>query len=270
MPRIYVNGADIYYEEKGSGSETVVFAHGLLWSGRMFSRQVDALKNRYRCVTFDFRGQGQSGVTESGYDMDALAEDAASLIRAIGCQPCHFAGLSMGGFIGMRLAICKPDLIRSLILMETSADPESFGNKIRYRVLNLIARRFGLKPVADQVMPIMFGEKFLKDPDRAGERAVWRRRMIANDRIGITRAAQGVIDRRGVYEELHRISVPTLIIVGDQDAATVPAKSERIHARISGSKLVFIPGAGHSSTIEEPETVNTALEDFLRSGMLRH
>lgn len=265
MPEIRVNGANIHYEEKGCGRETVLFAHGLLWSGRMFSRQIDVLKDRYRCVTFDFRGQGRSSVTESGYDMETLAADAASLISTLGCHPCHFAGLSMGGFVGMRLAARNPELLQSLILIGTSADPEPLANRIRYRILNFVAHRFGLEAVADQVMPVMFGRKFLENPARAEERASWRRRMTANDRTGIKRAVQGVISRRGVYDELHRIQVPTLIIVGDQDTTTVPAKSERIHARISGSELVIIPGAGHSSTIEEANAVSRVIETFLTS-----
>jgi len=89
MPRLCVNGATIHYEEHGTGPETIVFAHGLLWSGRMFDRQVDALKDRYRCITFDFRGQGQSEVTATGYDMDTLAADAAALIEVLHCAPCH-------------------------------------------------------------------------------------------------------------------------------------------------------------------------------------
>jgi len=263
MPRLCVNGATIHYEEHGTGPETIVFAHGLLWSGRMFDRQVDALKDRYRCITFDFRGQGQSEVTATGYDMDTLAADAAALIESLRCAPCHFVGLSMGGFVGMRLAIHRPELIRSLILMETSADPEPRENVGRYRMLNFIARWLGLRLVADQVMPIMFGVKFLNDPTRAQERAIWRERMIANHRIGISRAVQGVIDRQGVYDQIDRITAPTLIIVGDQDVATPPDKSRRIHARIRNSTLVVIPGAGHTSTVEEPDAVNAALRRFL-------
>jgi len=68
MPLIRVNGAALYYEEHGTGPETIVFAHGLLWSCRMFDAQVALLKEHYRCVAFDFRGQGQSEVTRSGYD----------------------------------------------------------------------------------------------------------------------------------------------------------------------------------------------------------
>jgi 3-oxoadipate enol-lactonase len=68
-----------------------------------------------------------------------------------------------------------------------------------------------------------------------------------------------------VYDQLNKIDTPTLIIVGDQDIATVPEKSKRIHERISKSKLVMIPNAGHMSPVEEPEAVNTALDGFLTS-----
>jgi pimeloyl-ACP methyl ester carboxylesterase len=258
-----INGAELFYETHGGGLETIVFAHGLLWSSRMFDHQVKALKERFRCMTFDFRGQGKSGVTEAGYDMDTLTEDAAGLIEALQCAPCHFLGLSMGGFVGLRLAIRHPDLLRSLILVETTADPEPEENKGRYRLLNLIARWLGLGLVADRVMPIMFGENFMNDPERAQERREWRSRLIANDRRGITRAVKGVVERDGIYDQVDQIAIPTLIIVGDQDTATVPEKSKRMHARIRGSKLVVIPGAGHTSTVEEPEAVNNALADFL-------
>jgi pimeloyl-ACP methyl ester carboxylesterase len=263
MPKLQINGAEIHYEEHGAGPETIVFAHGLLWSGRMFDDQVNALKDRYRCITFDFRGQGQSEATDSGYDIDTLSEDAAALIEALQCAPCHFLGLSMGGFVGLRLAIRRPGLLKSLMLLETSADPEPEENIGRYRLLNFIARWFGLSLVADRVMPIMFGEKFLSDPGRADQRREWRERMIANHRVGISRAVKGVISRTGVHNQLGKIAIPTLIIVGDQDVATVPAKAQRIHAGIRASKLVVISGAGHTSTVEEPGAVNAALEEFL-------
>jgi 3-oxoadipate enol-lactonase len=263
MPLIKLNEANIYYEEQGTGPETIVFAHGLLWSGRMFDDQVRVLKERYRCITFDFRGQGQSEVTATGYDMETLSTDAAALITALKCAPCHFVGLSMGGFIGMRLASRHPHLIKSLMLLETTADPEPVENIGRYRRLNLVARWFGLRLVANQIMPIMFGQKFLTDPTRAALRQKMRTQLIQNHRIGITRAVTGVVKRLGIYEELGKINVPTLILVGDQDVATVPAKAERIHAQITGSRLVIIPGAGHTATVEEPDAINQLLMAFL-------
>jgi 3-oxoadipate enol-lactonase len=263
MATVNVNGVSIYYEEHGTGAQAIVFAHGLLMSGRMFERQIAAFRDRYRCIAFDFRGQGRSEIAPSGYDMDTVSEDAAALIEALDCGPCHFVGLSMGGFVGMRLAIRRPELLRSLILLETSADPEPEANVGRYRLLNVIARWFGLGVVASRVMPILFGRKFLDDPSRADERARWRALLLANDRVGITRAVTGVIERAGVSELLERITLPTLVVVGDQDVATVPEKAERIAAAIAGSRLVVLPGAGHSSSIEEPDAVNAAIAAFL-------
>ena len=264
MPFAQIGDANIHYTEEGKGKETIVFSHGLLMDGTMFDGQIGHFKDRYRCIAFDHRGQGKSGVTQSGYDMDTLADDAIALVEKLDAGPCHFAGLSMGGMIGMRIALKRPDLLKSLILMETSADPEPAENGPKYRMLNFIARWFGLRVVAGQVMPIMFGKRFMSDPARAAERKHWRERIIARDRLGITRAVMGVIERKSVYERLGAIAVPTLIIVGEEDTATVPEKSERMHAAIAGSQLVRLPWGGHSSTIEEPEAVNAAIESFLK------
>ena len=151
MPKLQVNGANLHCEITGDGPETVVFAHGLLWSGQMFAAQVEALQERYRCITFDFRGQGQSEVTAVGYDLDSLTEDAWGVIKLLNAAPCHFVGLSMGGFVGMRLAIRYPELLKSLILLETSADPEPAENVGQYKMLNFVARWFGIRPVAGQI-----------------------------------------------------------------------------------------------------------------------
>lgn len=263
MARITVNGVDLHYTESGRGTETLVFSHGLLMSGEMFARQVEHFSKRFRCITYDHRGQGSSGVPAEGYDMDTLALDAAALIGALGAAPCHFVGLSMGGFVGLRLAIRQPALLSSLILIETSADPEPEQNRPRYRLLNFIARWFGIGLVVGRVMPILFGRTFLDDPAREAERAEWRRRIAGNHRVGITRAVAGVIDREGVYDRLSAITTPTLILVGDEDVATVPQKSERIRAAIGSATLRVIPRAGHSSTIEQPDAVTRAIEEFL-------
>src|ERR1700680_1226052 len=209
MPRIAVRGAGLHYEEHGAGPETVVFAHGLLWSGSLFDRQVEALAPRYRCVTFDFRGHGRSEVTADGYDMDSLAADAAPLIEALGWAPCHFVGLSMGGFVGMRLAIRQPRLLRSLILLETSADPEPEASSRRYRRLNVAARWIGRGARPKPFMRIIFVRKFLGDPPRAALPEQCRRELASSDRMGIIRAVTGGIDRQGIYEQLERMAAPT-------------------------------------------------------------
>ena len=261
MPFIEVNGARLHYTDTGGAGETVLFSHGLLMSGEMFRAQIDHLKGRYRCIAYDHRGQGQSAVTAAGYGMDDVAEDAAALIAALEVGPVHFVGLSMGGFVGMRLAARRPELIRSLSLLDTSADPEP--NAKAYRKLVFFTRWLGPWAVVDKVMPILFGQTFMADPARAEERRFWRDHIKGNDRMGMVRSAMGVIEREGVHEELAAISTPTLVAVGEEDVATVPEKSERIAAAVKGARLERIPRAGHSAPIENPQAVNALLESFL-------
>jgi pimeloyl-ACP methyl ester carboxylesterase len=166
----------------------------------------------------------------------------------------------MGGFVGMRLAIRYPELIRSLILMETTADPEPEENKGPYRKLAFIGRWLGFRLVVDRLMNIMFGQSFLTDPSRSDVRNRWLNHLLKLNRKGTGRAAHGVIDRQGIYEQLDRVNSPTLIIVGDEDVATVPLKSERMHAAIQGSMLEVIARAGHSSA-----AVNAAIRKFLET-----
>ena len=263
MPFVNVNGARLHYTDTGGEGEVIVFSHGLLMSGEMFRAQIDHFSDRYRCIAYDHRGQGQSEVPRGRYDIDSLTEDAAALIGALGIGPVHFVGLSMGGFVGMRLASRQPQLLRSLTLLDTSAEPEP--NAKAYRKLVFFTRWLGLWAVVDKVMPILFGETFMHDPSRADERAKWRDRIKRSDRTGAVRAATGVIDRAGVADELAAITVPTLVAVGEEDVGTVPVKSERIAAGIKGARLATIAKAGHSPTIEEPGVVNSLIDGFLEN-----
>ena len=263
MPMRSVNGTRLYYEDTGGAGDVVLFSHGLLWSTRLFDPQVEALRGRFRCIAYDHRGQGQSAVPpDAAIDVETVYADAVALIESLGVGPVHFVGLSMGGFVGMRLAARRPDLLRSLVLLETSSDPEPAANVPKYTALNLVARYLGLAPVTGVVMRIMFGTSFLTDPGRAAERALWAARLRQNRR-DIWRAVNGVIKRKSVADELPRIRTPTLVIVGEEDRATVPAKAERIHSLIPGSKLVRLSRGGHSSTVEEPALVNAELAPFL-------
>lgn len=262
MPFINCNNTSLYYTDEGTGPETLVYSHGLLLNSEMFRAQINHFKSRYRCIAYDHRGQGQSEVTSSGYDMDNLYLDAAALIENLQLGKVHFIGLSMGGFVGMRLAARKPNLLKSLTLMDTSADEEP--NIIKYKILNLIFSVAGSKPIIDRIMPIMFGQTFLNDSNRVEERLKWRNHIIQLKRT-ITRSVEGVITRKSVFEELKSITIPTLVLVGDEDVATVPDKSKRIHKQINGSVLEIIPGAGHSSSIEQPEHINQVLTSFINS-----
>lgn len=267
MPRLDVNGTTLHYEDTGPGSsgETVVLAHGLLWNVALFEHQARALSKTYRCIRYDHRGQGRSADDpRRSIDLGTVTADAVALIEKLSGEPVHFVGLSMGGFVGMRLAARRPELLRSLSLLDTSADAEPDANVPRYRVMSTIARYASIQLVANRVMPILFGKTPLSDPGREADRARWREHLTGNRR-GIWRAVNGVLERESFASELGRIRTPTMVLVGEEDVATGVAAAERIHRGIAGSRFVVVPKAGHSAPVEEPEVVSQALGDFLES-----
>jgi 3-oxoadipate enol-lactonase len=265
MPRALVNGTELHYEDTGPRDAPVVlFSHGLLFSTELFRRQIDELSRSFRCVAYDHRGQGKSADSrESSVSMELLFQDAAGLIEHLRLAAVHFVGLSMGGFVGMRLAARRPDLVRSLVLLETSADREPAENIFKYRALSMVARGLGVAVVIDRVMPILFGASSLGDPSRRGEVAAWRALLLGNRR-SVWRAVNGVIDRVAILPELERVACPTTVMVGDEDTATPPERAERIHRAITGARLRRIAKAGHSSTLEQPEVVTRAIEEHLQ------
>jgi len=262
MPHLTINGVSFHYDDTGGPDPAIVFSHGLLMSSRMFAAQIAAFKDRYRCIAYDHRGQGQSSDPGGrSHDMDTCFKDAVAVIEGLDARPCHFVGLSMGGFVGMRLAARRPDLLYSLSLLETSAEPEPAENVPKYRRLAFVAQTLGTRFVVDRVMPILFGKTFMSDPAMAEARESWRREIASRPR-GIVRAVRGVIERYGVMDEITSIRVPTLVVVGEEDVATPPPKARRIHEHIPGSRLARIPKAGHSSPVEQPAAVTQVLSDF--------
>ncbi len=266
MPTIEVNGTSLYYEDTGPGStgETIVFSHGLLWGTELFAPQIAALRGRYRCVAWDHRGQGRSAPDPNRHciGIELVWQDAVALLDALGLTSVHFVGLSMGGFVGMRAAARRPDLVNKLILIETSNDPEPTENVARYRLLTAIYKTLGPRLVRNRLGPIMLGKSILADPARKQD--VARFVELMSRRRDVWRAVNGVIDRAGISRsELARITAPTLVVVGEEDVATPIAKARQIVASIAGARLVSIPRAGHSSTVEEPDAVTSAIEAFL-------
>jgi len=265
MPLVTVNGAQVHIDDTGGDGLAVVFGHGLLFSGRMFAAQVERLRDRYRCVTIDWRGQGRSPAASGGYDMDTLADDAAAIIESLDAGPVHYVGLSMGGFVGIRLGARRPDLIRTLSLLDTSAGPEDPEKVSKYRLLAKVYRVVGMKPVRGQVEPIMFGPTFLSDPASAPHVQDWLRVLADVNRKGMQHAIYGVTDREPVTDLLGSITAPTLVVVGADDVATPIGKAETLRDGITGARLEIVPDSGHSSTIEQPEALADLIEAHIEA-----
>lgn len=262
MSTIKVNNVNLHYRSVGNGSDTILFSHGYLMNNTMFDGQIDVFKDQFRCVSFDHRGHGQSEVTKDGYELDNLVTDAISLIEALDVGPVHFTGMSTGGFVGMRIALRRPDLLKSLVLMDTSAEAEHVKALKRYDLLMRVVKYVGWWAVIGQVMPIMFHSSFLKDRSRETEVKKWRNIITGHSRKGVVPFGKGIFARDSVLEQLAGLSLPTSVIVGEQDIATPLAFSQRMANVIPNAKLYKIPDAGHSAAVEKPVEVADAMQQF--------
>lgn len=266
MPLIDLDGARIHYSDTGlppdlTEAQAVVFGHGLLFSGWMFEAQIEALRATHRCIAIDWRGQGESLPADGGYDMDTLTLDLVALLDHLGLDAVHYVGLSMGGFVGMRLAARHPERVLTLTLLDTSAGPEDPEKVSKYRLLARVYRLFGMKPVRKQVEPIMFAPGFL-----TSGRAVideWMGRLAKVDRAGMRQAILGVTDRLPIADEIGAITAPTLVVTGADDVATPVHKAEAIAAGIAGSRLEIVPDCGHSSTLEKPDEITALIRSHI-------
>lgn len=261
---VSVNNTSLYYEEIGSG-EPIVFSHGLLWNASMFKEITVSLSPEFRCISYDHRGQGRSADHNADeISIELLCDDAIALIEHLGLGAVHFCGHSMGGFVALQIAKRRPDLLRSIMLFNTSADAEFSARKFHYGLLNLFCRFFGPASVTDLVMPIMHSKKFMQDESRKGERKEIRN-SIASNRRTIWRAVNGVLNRFSQTEHLNRITVPVLILAGAEDCMRLPCEAERMAAAIRNSTHYVHPQSGHMLPVEEPQYVTEAIRRFLSS-----
>jgi pimeloyl-ACP methyl ester carboxylesterase len=264
MSIIRVNGVNLFYKESGSGPETIVFSHGLLMDHTMFEPQRAAFEKQYRVIAYDHRAQGQSEDIGRGYDMSTIADDAAMLIRALQAVPCHFAGLSMGGFAGMRVAAHHPELIRTLTLMNTTATREKLPNRIRYSFLAQMVKVIGVGPFTPIAVKELFGRGTRRSAEKRAMLDEWTAKLRARPK-NIAPSLQAVVNRRQFRAaEMAAIQCPTLIITGEDDTAQPPRNSESLAAGIRGARLITIPDAGHSSSLEQQEAVIVAMQELFQ------
>lgn len=264
MGHVEVDGVRLYYETAGSGPQAVVLSHSFLVDHSQFAGQFEALDD-YRVIAYDHRDHGRSDRVGTAYDLDALVRDAEGLIDALEAAPCHFVGLSTGGFVGMRLALRTPQRLRSLTLMDTSAESEPLLKLGKYRALFTLLRLVGTRPLQGRAMREMFSTSFLRDVDRQDEVARWRERIVKNDPAALVRFGNAIFDRDDIVEQLRHLDLPTLVIVGEHDRPQPLPRARTIVDAIPGAELTVIPDAGHLSTIEQPEAVNEVLLPFIRA-----
>ncbi|HMB94539.1 MAG TPA: alpha/beta fold hydrolase [Tepidisphaeraceae bacterium] len=246
------------YLDRGRGLP-IILVHCFPLDSRMWQAQIDALSDHYRIIAPDLRGFGQSISSES-FTINSLADDLHALLSNIGALPCLLAGLSMGGYVALAYAKKFPADLRGLALIDTRADadtPEAREN--RNKMIEL-AKSAGSKAIADAMFPKLLCASTIQNHPPIAQNA--RLIMQSQSPLTLQHALAAMRDREDQTGNLPSIVVPTLILVGEQDAITPPPMAQAMQKLLPDSKLVPIPDAGHLSPMEQPDAVNRALQQF--------
>jgi len=255
--RVAVHGLELELDDRGAGP-ALLFVHGYPLNGTLWRHQAGAFPG-WRTLVPDLRGMGRSDAPDLGYSMATYADDLAALLDAIGVDDVILVGLSMGGYVAFEFLRRHRPRVRALVLADTRAQADSAeGRKARETAMADV-REGGAPLIAEQMLPkLLAGDA--SDELRQEVRAMISAAPVA----GILGALAAMRDRPDSTELLAELGgLPTLVIVGAQDAITPPREAEAMAKAIPGARLAVIPEAGHLTPLEQPEEFNRHLRTLL-------
>ncbi len=249
------------YETTGPVDAPVLLLGSSLGTTRtMWEPQTAALAQDFRIVAFDHRGHGGSPVPAGPYAIEDLGRDVVALLDHLGVERAHYAGLSLGGMVGMWLAAFAPERIDRLALLCTAAFlPPAAGWHERAATV----RAAGMGAIADAVVARWFTPGFrAARPDVV---AAYTKALVAIDPEGYAGCCEAIaaMDLRPV---LPRITAPTLVVAGEADPATPPGLASTIVDGVAHADLTVLPGAAHLASVEQADLVTGRLHRHFTAG----
>jgi pimeloyl-ACP methyl ester carboxylesterase len=247
--------------ESGAGNPGVR-VHGYPLDGAMWSGAARLLSTRFRVVKLDLPGRGGTPSGDGG-GIDAYADFLEAVLAELP-EPVGLAGFSMGGYAALALMRRRPAKLRALALVDTRATPDDAAGKAKRDESVEKVRSEGVAPIAEAMVG-----KLLSPASAAKSELVERVRRIMLRQQPETLIADllAMRDRPDSSGSLAEISIPTLVVVGDQDALTPPSDARAMAEAIPGAQLVTIPEAGHLTPMEQPKAVGRALSEFFGSAL---
>lgn len=260
-----INGINIYYNEAGKGkSLPVLLVHGFPFSSEMWKTQVDALQeNNFHVIDYDLRGHGQSGVSDGQYTIELFVDDVIALLDYLKITKAVICGFSMGGYIALRAVERHPERFSALILCDTTSSADSNEAKIKRAASIRSIKKDGVKSFAEGFLKAVFSEQSFSAKQNIINEA--RKIILSNAVIGICGALLAMAARTDTTESLSKITIPTLVLVGEHDAITPQAAAKAMHERIQNSKMYVIENTAHMSCMENPNEFNRRIIEFLKN-----
>ncbi len=268
MPYVTASdGIKLYYEETGSGLP-IVFVHEFAGDYRSYETQLRHFGRRYRCVAYNARGYPPSDVPPdpASYSQDRARDDILAILDGLGLTRAHIVGISMGGFATLHFGLNYGARARSLVVAGCGygAAPD---RRAQFRdEAEAAARRFETLDIAKSAEAYALGPTRVqlqnKDP-RGWDQ--FRAALAEHSPLGSTLTLRGVQKMRPslyeLIEPMRQLTVPTLIMTGDEDDPCLEA-SLMMKRTIPSAALAVLPRTGHAVNLEEPDSFNAHLDDF--------
>ena len=257
-----LNGVRVAYEDVGAGTP-VVFIHGFPHDRTLWSRQIDVLSMHVRCIAPDLRNFGESSGDEP-ISLDQYADDLAGLMSHLGIGRAVICGLSMGGYVAMNMWQRYSNRVLAMALCDTKCGADSPEGKQKRDDLIALAKREGSVAVARNQITGMLGKTTRENrPDVVATTTAMMERATVTAIVG---AVTSIRDRPDSRATLATVTVPTVVLVGDEDVVTPLAEAQAIISALSPAamaRLEVIQGSGHATCLERPAAVTHVLADFL-------
>ncbi|HJT34563.1 MAG TPA: alpha/beta fold hydrolase [Pirellulales bacterium] len=261
MKRVFARGLEFGVVDQGQGTP-VLLVHGFPLNHSMWNAQLPVLAAGRRVIAPDLRGFGSSVDTEGTVSMEDFADDLAAILDDVQVrEPIVYCGLSMGGYIGWQFLRKYRQRVRGLVLCDTrsAADTREAAAGRLKMAEQVIAD--GMQPVADGMLAKALSPRTMAE--RPEVVAAVRAMILSSDPTGVAAAQRGMAARPDVSDMLAGIDLPTLVMVGADDALSPADEMRHIAEAIPHARFVVLPEAGHLSPLENPREFNAALTEFL-------
>lgn len=257
MPTIETNDINIHYELFGQG-QPILFIHGLGSSGRDWEYQVNHFQKTRQVITIDVRGHGQSDKPPGPYSVSLFATDTAELIEALDIDPIDVVGISMGGMIAFQLAVDRPDLIKSMVIVNSGPEliPRTLKERLLIRQRFVIVRILGMRKMGE----VLSKRLFIK-PEQEELRQQLVQRWAENDPYAYRETMRALVGW-SIVDKIDTINCPVLIIAADEDYTPV-ADKEACVAKLPNARLEIVADSRHATAVEHPEQFNSIVSSFL-------
>ncbi|MCX4026594.1 alpha/beta fold hydrolase [Endozoicomonas sp. SM1973] len=270
MPYVTIKSRQIHYQDHGTGFP-ILFGHSYLWDSNMWKPQIEELSKSYRCIVPDLWSHGLSdSPANSPYSIAQMAEDYWLLTKELGLEHFAIVGLSVGGMWGCQLALSHPEAVAALVMMDTfvGEEPEETHNRY-FGMLDMVDQVGAIPPpLQESIIPLFFASNTIQNNPELVSQFKSDLTTLPTEQIpGVVGIGRGIFSRSSLLSQLNQISMPILIVVGEEDNARPPHEAKQMAEMIPQAQLEVIENAGHISNLEQPTQVNKLLSQFLSTAI---